>query len=103
MYNNIVSINRTSTDGTYIYGGKDHSNNILIPARVGYQYKFYNAYDEPYITVEAGYQKNFVFGYGLDGYSDPTFTFRNYETFGGFNIGIKFNFGDVNSYRKAIH
>ncbi|MEO6521811.1 MAG: hypothetical protein ABIN91_09035 [Mucilaginibacter sp.] len=103
VYNNITAINRVNPDSTYSYGGADHSTNIMIPVKVGYQYKFYNAYDEPSVMLEAGYQMNYVFGYGLDGYSDPIFTFRNYEQYGGWHIGIKFNFGNITSYRKATH
>lgn len=103
VYNSINNNNRYNTDTTYVYGGTDHSNNVMIPVRVGYQLKLYNAYDEPFILLEAGYQMNYVFGYGLDGYSDPLFTSRNFERYGGFNVGIKFNFGNVISYRKAIH
>jgi len=103
VYNSISDINRISPDSSYYYGGANHSNNIMIPVKLGYQYKIYNAYDEPFIAIEAGYQMNYVFGYGLDGYSDPIFTNRNYETYGGYHIGIKFNFGNVTSYRKATH
>lgn len=103
VYNKIVSINRFNADSTYVYGGSDRSNNIFVPVRVGYQFKIYNSYDEPSISVNFGYQMNYVFGYGLDGYSDPQFTTRDFERFGGFHVGIKFNFGDVTSYRKAIH
>jgi len=103
VYNNITSINRISPDSTYAYGGADHSNNVMIPIRFGYQFKFYNAYDEPSVLAEIGYQMNYVFGYGLDGYSDPLFTTRNYEQYGGFHIGLKFNFGNVTSYRKSVH
>lgn len=103
VYNNITQINRISPDSTYAYGGSDHSNNVLIPVRVGYQLKLYNAYDEPSVLIELGYQMNYVFGYGLDGYSDPIFTTRNFEQYGGYHIGVKFNFGSVTSYRKAVH
>ena len=103
VYNNITQVNRYNADTTYAYGGTDHSNNVIIPVRVGYQLKIYNAYDEPFMLLEAGYQMTYVFGYGLDGYSDPEFTSRKYEQYGGYSIGVKFNFGNVTSYRKAIH
>jgi len=103
IYNNISSIRRYNADTTYVYGGADHSNNIVIPMRVGYKVKLYNAYDEPSVELELGYQRNMVFGYGLDGYSDPIFTTRNYEVFEGIQVGVKFNFGNVTSYRKQIH
>ncbi len=103
VYNNISAINRLSADSSYSYGGSDHSTNVLIPVRIGYQFKIYNSYDEPSILVDLGYQMNYVFGFGLDGYSDPLFTTRSYERFGGFHIGVKFNFGNVISYRKALH
>lgn len=103
IYNKMTSINRVSPDSTYAYGGSDHSNNVIIPVRAGYQVKIYNAYDEPFVLLEAGYQMTYVFGYGLDGYSDPLFTNRKYEQYGGFHFGIKFNFGNVTSYRKEVH
>lgn len=105
VYNNIDStnINRISPDKTYSYGGSNHSSNVMIPVRLGYQFKIYNAYDEPYILVDLGYHMNYVFGYGLDGYSDPLFTVRSFEKYSGFHIGVKFNFGNVISYRKALH
>lgn len=103
LYNNITSVNRFNADSTRTYGGSDRSNNVFVPVRVGYQFKIYNSYDEPSISVHLGYQMNYVFGYGLDGYSDPQFTNRDFERFGGFSVGIKFNFGDVTSYRKATH
>jgi hypothetical protein len=103
LYNNMSNVNRYNTDSTYYYGGSDHTNNVFIQVRAGYQLKYYNAYDEPFILLEVGYQVNYIFGYGLDGYSDPLFTFRNFEKTSGWHIGIKFNFGDVISYRKPIH
>jgi len=103
IYNNIASIRRYNADSTYVYGGTDHSNNIILPIRFGYRVKLYNAYNEPSVEMELGYQKNFVFGYGLDGYSDPIFTSRSYEVFEGLQVGVKFNFGNVTSYRKEIH
>lgn len=103
VYNNITSINRINPDSTYAYGGSDHTNNVMVPVKAGYSYRFYNAYDEPFIQLEAGYQVNYVFGYGLDGYSDPIFTSRSFEKFGGWHFGIKFNIGNVTSDRKATH
>lgn len=103
VYNNTTDRAKYNADTTYAYGGADKSNNVMVPLRVGYQFKFNNAYGEPSVLAEIGYQRNFVFGYGLDGYSDPLFTTRQYETFGGFRFGVKINFGNVTSYRKPIH
>jgi hypothetical protein len=95
--------NHAKPDTITSYKITTYGNNILVPVRAGYQFKFYNAYDEPSITAEIGYQMNYVFGFGLDGYTDSRLTTRNFERYGGWHIGLKFNFGDITSYRKAIH
>jgi hypothetical protein len=103
IYNKMDYIQRNSPDDTYVYGGLDKGTNVVIPARFGYQFKIYNAYDEPAFLVDLGYQKNFVLGYGLDGYADPILVTKSYESYSAFHIGVKFNFGTVVSYRKPIH
>ncbi len=104
VFNNISDNNsRLSPDSTYYIGGQDVSQNVVIPLRVGYQFKIYNDYDMPYLLVELGYQHNWVLGYGLDGYADPLVVTKTFEQFAGFHVGIKFNFGTITSYRRPIH
>jgi hypothetical protein len=103
VFNNISDNHaRLSPDSSYYIGGLDKSQNIVVPIRIGYQYKIYNSYDEPAIVLELGYQYNYVLGYGLDGFADPVVV-HQLETYSGFHFNIKFNFGSVTSYRKALH
>lgn len=103
VFNNISDNHaRLSPDSSYYIGGYDRSQNIVIPARIGYQYKIFNSYDEPSILLELGYQRNFILGYGLDGFADPVVA-HQLETYSGFHFGVKFNFGSVVSYRKPLH
>jgi hypothetical protein len=104
VFNNISDNNsRLSPDSTYYIGGEDLSQNVVIPLRIGYQFKVFNNYDMPNILVEFSYQHNWVLGYGLDGYADPLVVIKRFEQFSGFHAGIKFNFGSVTSYRRPIH
>ena len=103
IYNKITNNNRISPDSSYYYGGEDQSQNLMIPLRVGYQFKLYNNYDEPFVFINVGYEYNYVLGYGLDGYADPLLVTKKTEKYSGFNIGIRYNFGSVTSYRKQFH
>ena len=104
VFNHITDNNgRMNADSTYSWGGYDNSENFLIPIRVGYQFKMYNNYDEPSVVFEVGYQYNMVLGYGFDGYADPLLTTKSYEAYSGISFGIKFNFGNVTSYRRSVH
>jgi hypothetical protein len=103
IFNSITdNHSRLSPDSSYYIGGLDKSQNVVIPVRAGYQYKFYNSYDEPSVILELGYQYNFVLGYGLDGFADPNVVTK-VPTFSGFNFSLKFNFGSVTSWRKSLH
>lgn len=103
IFNNISdNHSRLSYDSTYYIGGSDKSQNIVIPARIGYQYKIYNSYDIPSIILEVGYQRNFVLGYGLDGFADPV-VIKQQESYSGFHFSLKFNFGNITSWRKSFH
>jgi len=89
---------------SYIFPGKDNSINITIPLRVGYEFKIYNDYQEPYMAIDIGYVHNMVFGEGLDGYDDPSNKFKNNATnqYRQIVVGVKFSFGEVTSYNKLI-
>jgi hypothetical protein len=102
---NKVDVNRQSLlDNTYTFPGKDNSINIIVPLRVGYEFKFYNTYDEPNIRLDIGYQHYFTFGEGLDGYADPPIKFKNNapDQYRTIMVGIKFLIGGENSYEKDI-
>jgi hypothetical protein len=90
--------------GTYVFPGKDHSINPVVALRAGYEVKFYNSYDEPYIRLYVEYEHNIVFGEGLDGYDDPPSEFKNNspDQYRQITIGIKYNFGLIRSYTKPI-
>lgn len=88
----------------YVFPGDDHSINIIVPLRFGYEFKIYNDYEEPYMAIDIGYVHNLVFGEGLDGYDDPSAKFKNNATnqYRQFVIGVKFSFGNVTSFNKLI-
>lgn len=88
----------------YKFPGSDRSINIIIPLRVGYEFKIYNDYEEPYMAIDIGYVHNLVFGEGLDGYDDPSSKFKNNATnqYRQIVVGVKFSFGNVTSYNKLI-
>lgn len=88
----------------YVFPGSDNSINLTIPLRFGYEFKLYNAFEEPYMAIDIAYVHNLVFGEGLDGYDDPSSKFKNNATnqYRQILIGVKFNFGNVTSYNKLI-
>ena len=77
----------------------------MIPLRVGYEYKFYNAYAEPSICISIGYTHNFTFGENLDGYTDPPTNFRNnsLDQYRQITIGVRYNFGELIPFNKKIN
>ncbi|HEY0244238.1 MAG TPA: hypothetical protein VGC01_01635 [Mucilaginibacter sp.] len=95
----ITGINRYSVQiPGYYTPGENNSNEILIPARIGYEFKIFNQYNEPSTKIDLGYQYNFILGDGLDG-----FTVGNKkDAYSQFTIGIKFSVGTVTSYKKQI-
>jgi hypothetical protein len=89
---------------TYVFPGSNSSINLTIPLRVGYEFKLFNYWEEPYMTINIGYVHNLVFGEGLDGYDDPSSKFKNNATnqYSQIVVGVRFNFGNVISYTKII-
>ncbi|HTD42482.1 MAG TPA: hypothetical protein VK671_17765 [Mucilaginibacter sp.] len=89
---------------TYVFPGSNSSINLTIPLRFGYEFKIFNEYEEPFMTVNIGYVHSLVFGEGLDGYDDPSNKFKNNATnqYRQIVVGVKFNFGNVTSYNKVI-
>ncbi|MCO5936860.1 hypothetical protein NAF17_15055 [Mucilaginibacter sp. RB4R14] len=102
--NSVVTQRTSVIDPTYTFPGKDNGINLIVPLRFGYEFKFYNEYDQPNIRLDIGYQHNFTFGEGIDGYSDPSTKFKNnaVDQYRQITIGIKVNFGGQNSYDKEI-
>jgi hypothetical protein len=86
------------------FPGKDQSINPLISLRAGYEVKFYNEYDEPYIRLDFEYEHNVVFGEGLDGYDDPPSKFKNNNSdqYRQISVTLKYDFGLIRSYTKRI-
>ena len=102
---NNVDVNRQSLlDNSYTFPGKDKSINLIVPLRLGYEFKFYNEYDEPNIRLDIGYQHYVTIGEGIDGYADPSTKFKNnaLDQFRTIMIGIKFLIGGENSADKDI-
>src|ERR1700744_4558009 len=63
--------------GTYRFPGVDDSTDPDVNFRIGYEFKFYNEYDEPAFRLHIEYVHHVVFGEGLDGYNDPVQKFKN--------------------------
>lgn len=69
IFNNIKEVNRTSRYfQDYYTGGPDKSQNLLIPLRVGYDFKVLNYYKEVLFRIDAAYQHNLMLGDGMDGF-----------------------------------
>ena len=90
--------------GTYTFPGTDKSINLAVPLRMGYEFKVYNEYDEPFIRIDLEYQHNIVFGEGLDGYDDPPSNFKNQhpDQYRDISIVFKYDFGTIRSFTKRI-
>ena len=55
IFNKMDYINRQDfKDANVTFSGLDKSNELIIPVRIGYEYKIYNAYDEPQIRIDLG-------------------------------------------------
>jgi len=79
--------------------GRNHSNQLLIPTRIGYEFKVFNKYNQPSFKIDLGYQFNYILGDGLDGFE--TGRSKN-DVYDQFSIGVKFAIGGITSYRKSI-
>jgi len=109
--NNMAFIQRTNLYatgypvGTYVFPGANKSLNLIVPIRFGYEFKIYNAYDEPFIGLNIGYIHNITWGEGLDGYIDPPTGFKNNspDQYSQIVVGIKINFGPSIPYTKQIN
>ena len=99
VVSHITSISRYPSAIPGYYAGQNNSQQPFLPLRLGYEFKFYNQYEEPTFKVDIGYGYNYIFGNNLDGY---TYTHSN-DAYSQFSIGVKFSIGsEVVSYRKQI-
>lgn len=106
VFNKMAFIQRTSlVDIGYVFPGQDTSSELLLPLRIGYEFKIYNFYREPSIRINVGYQVTLAYGEGLDGYNDPPQKFDNQhvDRYSLIGVGVKYSFGTPISYRKPIH
>jgi hypothetical protein len=112
IYNNMSFIQRLNLSstlgyapGTYAFPGKDNSINLMLPIRVGYEYKIYNFFGEPFLGICIGYTHNITLGEGLDGYADPPSNFKNNspDQFRQITFGIKYNFGLISAFQRQIN
>ena len=99
LINDIRSINRNSSVVSgYTTPGEDKTNEFFIPARIGYEFKVFNQYDEPSFKVDIGAQYNYDFGDNMDGFKAG----NNKDRFVQYGVALKFALGGVTSYRKKI-
>jgi hypothetical protein len=89
---------------TYRFPGVDNSTDLMLPIRLGYEFKIYDSYNEPGMAIDIGYIHTFAFGEGLDGYNDPSSKFKNnsLDQYRQLAIVFKYYFGRVVSYNKLI-
>lgn len=78
--------------------GEDHSTEIYIPVRLGYEFKIYNQFNQPSVKIDLAYQQNFIMGDELDGFKAG----RANDIYTEIVLGVKFALGSVTSYRKQI-
>lgn len=100
IFDRIATISRYSKQVPGFYTGGDNSaQELLLPVRIGYEFKLYNKYDEPNVKIDFGYEYNHVFGDELDGFE----TGKTNDTFVQLYVGVKFSIAGKTSYRKPIN
>jgi hypothetical protein len=96
---NNVTANRYSYKIPDFYTpGDDHSTEIFIPVRFGYEFKMFNDLGEPSVKIDLAYQYNFIMGDDLDGFIAG----KSNDAYSEYVLGIKFALGGKTSYRKQI-
>jgi hypothetical protein len=99
VINHMTYINRTSIlQPGVTTDGLDNSSHIFIPARIGYEFKVFNQYNQPSFKVDIGYQMNFVMGDNLDGFATGAIN----DKFSQITLGFKFALGGITSHSKQI-
>lgn len=102
ILNNIKDGNihrESNTDPVYYTGGLNKSNELYIPARIGYEFKFFNQYNQPSFKIDLGYQVNMDLTDNMDGFTAG----KNRDIMVQYSIAFKFALGDVTSYRKSVN
>jgi hypothetical protein len=94
LINHMTNIHQASLTTPVVY----NSTEIVIPLRVGYEFKIFNDYGEPRFRIDIAYQKNFVLGDELDGFVAN----KNNDSYSQITIGVKYALGSFVSYRKQI-
>lgn len=86
------------------FRGANNGINLIIPIRLGYEFKIYDDYDQPRYGIDLGIQHYFAPGEGIDGYNDPVPKYKNnaVDQYSFVTIGFKYNFGITTSYTKLI-
>lgn len=104
IVNHMKFIQRVQNGG-YVFPGKDNSLSFVVPLRLGYEFKIYNTYGEPFIGLNIQYIHSVTFNEELDGYTDPPEHFKNNspDQYRQIQIGIKVNFGQTVPYTKRIN
>jgi hypothetical protein len=99
LVNNVKtnSYSLTSTNGYVL--GHAYSTEIFLPLRIGYEFKLFNSFKEPSVKIDLGYEYNYIFGDGLDGFSLG----KGNNAYSQFTLGVKFAIGSKTSYRKQIY
>ena len=82
----------------FMLAGDNNSQVPFVPLRVGYEFKFFNEYNEPSVKIDLGYQYNLILNDNLDGYVAG----NHNDIFSQLTLGVKFAIGGVTSYRKKI-
>jgi hypothetical protein len=94
---NITRVSNTTPP--YTTAGLNKSTELYIPARIGYEFKIFNQYNQPSVKIDLAYQFNMDFTDNMDGFTAGRSTDKMVQ----YSIGVKFALGDVTSYRKAIN
>ncbi|MBB5395925.1 hypothetical protein [Mucilaginibacter sp. AK015] len=94
------NINRISnTTPEFTTAGLNKSNELYIPARIGYEFKIFNKYNQPSIKIDLAYQFNMDLTDNMDGFTAGSSNDKLVQ----YSLGVKFALGDVISYRKSIN
>ena len=97
IVNNASAIHYVSQASSYA-STQSNSTEALIPIRIGYEFKLFNAYDEPTVKFDLAYQTNYVLGDEVDALKQG----KSNDIFTQFSLGVKFAIGTPTSYRKQI-
>jgi len=102
--NNLTDIVRVQPGKDYVFPGTNKSSNIVVPLRVGYEFRINNNFGEQFMGINVGYITNITWGEGIDGYADPASQFKNnaLDQYSQIVVGVKFNFGPSRSFYKLI-